>query len=213
MIKKLKLAKIDPDVPNPSVETLLHAFIPNRFVLHTHSNAVLALTNQADGIERCKKVFGSKAGIVPYAMSGFKLAKKAGLIYKRMPSIFGLIIMKHGIFTVGDTAKEAYDRMIRLVSMAESELKNNRRNIFVTKKITNKLLSISEVAPIIRGAVGPGWLLDFRTNKLIKNFIMGKELSRYGAAGPVTPDHVVWTKIKPLILPKPIIGHKFSEGV
>ena len=213
MIKKLKLSKIDPDVPNPSVETLLHAFLPNKFVLHTHSNAVLALTNQADGIERCKKVFGSKAGIVPYAMSGFKLAKKAGLIYRRMPSIFGLIIMKHGIFTVGDTAKEAYDRMIRLVSMAESELKNNRRNIFVTKKITNKLLSISEVAPIIRGAVGPGWLLDFRANKLIKNFIIGEELLRYGAAGPVTPDHVVWTKTKPLILPIPIAGQDFSENV
>jgi rhamnose utilization protein RhaD (predicted bifunctional aldolase and dehydrogenase)/NAD(P)-dependent dehydrogenase (short-subunit alcohol dehydrogenase family) len=213
MIKNLKLAKIDPDVPNPSVETLLHAFLPNRFVLHTHSNAVLALTNQADGIERCKKVFGPKAAIVSYAMSGFKLAKKAGAIYKQNPSIFGLIIMKHGVFTVGDTAKEAYDRMIRLVSMAESELKNNRRNIFVTKKITDKLLSITEVAPIIRGALGPGWLLDFRANKLIKNFIIGKELLRYGAAGPVTPDHVVWTKIKPLILPTPILGHKFSERV
>ena len=213
MIKKLKLAKTDPDVPNPSVETLLHAFMPNKFVLHTHSNAVLALTNQADGMKRCKKVFGSEAAIVPYTMSGFKLAKNAEAIYKRKPSIFGLIIMKHGIFTFGDTAKEAYDRMIRLVSMAESELKNNRRNILNIEKITGKLLSISEVFPIIRGALGSGWLLDFRTNKLIKNFIIGKELSRYGAAGPVTPDHVVWTKIKPLILPIPIAGHKFSEKV
>jgi NAD(P)-dependent dehydrogenase (short-subunit alcohol dehydrogenase family)/ribulose-5-phosphate 4-epimerase/fuculose-1-phosphate aldolase len=171
------------------------------------------LTNQADGIERCKKVFGSKAAIVSYAMSGFKLAKKAGSIYERKPSISGLIIMKHGIFTFGDTAKEAYHRMIRLVSMAESALKNNRRNIFVTKTITDKLLSISEIAPIIRGALGSGWLLDFRTSKLIKNFVIGKELSRYGNAGPVTPDHVIWTKIKPLILPIPITGHKFSERV
>jgi rhamnose utilization protein RhaD (predicted bifunctional aldolase and dehydrogenase)/NAD(P)-dependent dehydrogenase (short-subunit alcohol dehydrogenase family) len=213
MIKELKSAKIDPDSANPSVETLLHAFISNKFIMHTHSNAILSLTNQVDGNKRCKDIFGPEVAIVPYTMSGFKLAKKAASICKKTPSIFGLIILKHGIFTFGETAKEAYDHMIRLVTLAELRLKTNRKNVFVKRKKLHKLYSLSEVAPIIRGALGPGWLLDFRTNKLIKNFINGEKLGRYGSNGPVTPDHVLWIKTKPLILPLPIKGQDFTKNV
>jgi rhamnose utilization protein RhaD (predicted bifunctional aldolase and dehydrogenase)/NAD(P)-dependent dehydrogenase (short-subunit alcohol dehydrogenase family) len=213
MMRKLRSAKIDPDAPNPSVETLLHAFLPNKFILHTHSNAVLALTNQADGAKRSKKVFGTKVEVLPYTMPGFKLAKKAILAYEKTPDIFGLVMMKHGPFTFGETAKEAYDRMIRLVTLAELELRKKRKNVFNPKKLSAKLHSVSEIAPIIRGALGSGWLLDFRTNKLIKNFVAGKELSRYGTAGPVTPDHVIWTKAKPLVLPAPDLRQGFSKRV
>lgn len=213
MIKELKLSKTDPNSANPSVETLLHAFLSNKYIIHTHSNAILSLTNQFDGAKRCKAIFGPEVATLPYTMSGFKLAKKAASICNRAPSINSLVILKHGIFTFGETAKEAYDHMIRLVTIAESELKANKKMFFMKERTTDSLYRVSEIAPIIRGALGPGWLLDFRTNKLIKNFVDGKELRRYGLSGPATPDHVIWTKVKPLILPRPIRGQNFTKSV
>ena len=206
MMKVLRAAKLDPDAPNPSVETLLHAFLPDKFVLHTHANVVLALTNQAEGAKLCAKAFGKRAAVVPYAMSGLALAKKAAAARRKNPDIDGVVLMKHGLFTFGETAKEAYDRMIKLVSLAEAALKKKRQKGFAQIKLPVKLSPPAEIAPIIRGALGPGWLLDFRSNAGIKNFVGGKELKRYGTAGPVTPDHVIWTKPKPLILPAPDAG-------
>jgi rhamnose utilization protein RhaD (predicted bifunctional aldolase and dehydrogenase)/NAD(P)-dependent dehydrogenase (short-subunit alcohol dehydrogenase family) len=211
MMKSLRAAKLDPDAPNPSVETLLHAFLPDKFVSHTHSNAILALTNQPDGAKRCQKVFGDKVAVLPYAMSGFALAKKAAAARQKNPDIEGLIFMKHGLFTFGETAKEAYDSMIRLVSLAEAILKKKRKKVFAQEKPLRNLSPVSEIAPIIRGALGPGWLLEFRTGAAIKNFVGGKDLARYGTAGPITPDHVIWTKPKPLILPAPEIAQDNFE--
>jgi len=213
MVKSLKSARLDPDALDPSVETLFHAFLDHKFIVHTHANAVLALTNQSDGEKRCKRVFGDKVGVMPYAMSGFDLAKKAAVICEKKPNISGLVVMRHGLFTFGRTAKEAYDEMIRLVTLAELEIRNKRRNTPRTITVPAKLLPVSEINPIIRGALGPGWLLDFRSNKSIRNFLLGKDLARYGTAGPATPDHVIWVKPKPLVLPIPDSSRRFSIKV
>ena len=88
---------VDSGSPNPSVETLLHAFIPHAYIDHTHSNAVLALTDQPDPEELCREVFGAKMAYVPYIMPGFALAKKAAEVYRRNPKVEGLILLKHGM--------------------------------------------------------------------------------------------------------------------
>ncbi|TJU99006.1 MAG: bifunctional aldolase/short-chain dehydrogenase, partial [Mesorhizobium sp.] len=110
---------IDPASPNPSVETLLHAFLPHKFVDHTHSTAILAIVDQEDSKPLVKTVFGSKMGYVPYIMPGFDLAKAAADVFDADPAVEGLILDKHGIFTFGDDAKQAYDRMIHYVNVAE----------------------------------------------------------------------------------------------
>ena len=112
---------LDPRAPNPSVETLLHAFLPHKFVDHTHADAVLALSDQPDGEAICREVYGATMGLVPYIMPGFGLAKACAATYADDPSIEGLILLKHGIFTFGETAEEAYERMIAAVSKAEMD--------------------------------------------------------------------------------------------
>jgi len=107
---------IDAGAPNPSVETLLHAFLPHKFIDHTHSTALLALADQPDCAEICRAVYGRRMGLVPYIMPGFALAKKAAEIYEEDPAVEGLILLKHGIFTFGETAREAYERMIAMVT-------------------------------------------------------------------------------------------------
>ena len=118
---------LDSTSPNPSVETLLHAFLPHKFIDHTHSNAVLALTDQPNGDAVCREVYGDTMGYVPYIMPGFALSIKAMEVFEENPEVDGLILLKHGIFTFGETAEQAYGRMIDKVNQAEQRIKEARR--------------------------------------------------------------------------------------
>src|SRR5215469_7592778 len=122
MVRVQRANLIDPGAPNPSVETLLHAFLPHKYVDHTHSTAVLSLTDQPNGAERCADLYGGRLGLVPYIMPGFQLAKTAAKVFEQAPNVEGLVLLKHGIFTFGDTARAAYERMVEAVSLAEEQL-------------------------------------------------------------------------------------------
>src|SRR5205807_10659351 len=126
MVRIQRANLIDPGAPNPSVETLLHAFLPHQFVDHTHSTAVLAIADQPDAAERCADLYDARMGLVPYIMPGFQLAKKAAEVFEADPAVEGLVLLKHGIFTFGETAQEAYERMIAAVSLAEERLAHRR---------------------------------------------------------------------------------------
>src|SRR6188474_1425277 len=142
---------LDAKSPNPSVETLLHAFLPHKFIDHTHSNAVLSLTDQPDGEALAADLYGTRAALVPYIMPGFALAKKASEVSKANPDVEGLILLKHGIFSMGATAEEAYRRMIDLVTLAEQRLAKATRKIFPGITLPDKPASAAEIAPILRG--------------------------------------------------------------
>ena len=149
-------------------------------------------------------------------MPGFALAKKLAEVYEAAPAVEGLILLKHGIFTFGADAREAYERMIALVTLAEQRLAKNRKTVFATALPLKPPLAPSEVAPILRGAVSlrdekieGAWqrpILDFRASAAISNFVNGAELARYSQAGVVTPDHTMRTKNWPLLLPAPAQG-------
>ena len=118
---------LDSTSPNPSVETLLHAFLPHKFIDHTHSNAVLALTDQPDGEDICRELYGDRAALVPYIMPGFALAKKAMEIQAANPECEGLILLKHGVFSFGGFMQEAY-RDDPVVTMAERRISKAKRS-------------------------------------------------------------------------------------
>ena len=131
MVRVQRAGLVDPQAPNPSVETLLHAFVPHKFVDHTHATAILSLIDQADSEVLCTQTFGNRLGFVPYIMPGFALAKKAAEVFEKNPNVEGLILDKHGIFTFGNDAREAYERMIEFVTLAEDicarkETRNSR---------------------------------------------------------------------------------------
>src|SRR5471032_1287215 len=175
---------IDPQAPSPSVEMLLHAFMPAKFVDHTHATAVLSLIDQPNAAALCAQVFDSRLGFVPYLLPGFGLAKKAAEVFKKNPKVEGLILDKHGIFTFGDNAREAYERMIAFVTRAENHLKKNRKAVFVGAKLPQQIAPVIEVAPILRSACtlldadGEGAhqrpILEFRASEAILNFVNGR---------------------------------------
>ncbi|MDC0033218.1 bifunctional aldolase/short-chain dehydrogenase [Alphaproteobacteria bacterium] len=210
MVNAQRINLLDASAPNPSVETLLHAFLPHKFVDHTHANAVLALTDQEGGDDLCRDVFGSRMGYVPYIMPGFALAREAKEVFEANPQVEGLILLKHGIFTFGETAREAYQRMIEMVTLAEDCIKARRSHTIVPADLPNGIASLAQVAPILRGLCAQKGgedfhrlVMDFRSSDAIRVFVDGAELGRYSQQGTVTPDHVIRTKHKPLIVSPP----------
>jgi rhamnose utilization protein RhaD (predicted bifunctional aldolase and dehydrogenase)/NAD(P)-dependent dehydrogenase (short-subunit alcohol dehydrogenase family) len=216
MVRIQRANLLDPGAPNPSVETLLHAFLPHKFIDHTHATAVLSLADQPDAAERCADLYGGRLGIVPYIMPGFLLAKKAAEIFEEDEAVEGLVLLKHGIFTFGDTAETAYERMIAAVTLAEERLKRGRRNVFAPAALPPRIADTVAVAPILRGVCalpdpsGAGdhkrFVLDFRGGPAVLNLVNGAEIERYGRAGVATPDHTIRTKNYPLIVPPPASG-------
>lgn len=202
---------LDPAAPSPSVETLLHAFLPHRYIDHTHANAVLALTDQPDGAALCREVFGGKVVLVPYIMPGFRLARKAAQVFEEAPDCEGMILLNHGVFTFGETARESYERMIRLVSLAEARLAAAPAKAFRSARLPDRPAAPEEIAPVLRGLLArpasepdgepARFLLAFRGGACIRRFVDGAEVSRYGLAGTVTPDHSLRVKSWPVLLP------------
>ena len=216
MVRVQRENLLEPAAPNPSVETLLHAFLPHKFVDHTHANAILSLVDQPDGEAICADLYDGRMSVVPYVMPGFALAKMAADVYDAKPDVEGLILHKHGIFTFGDSARDAYERMIALVTLAEGRLQRNRTAVFVTAQLPQAIAPLTVVAPILRGAcsrkdakIEGAWrrpILDFRTGPDIMNFVGGADIARYSQAGVVTPDHTIRTKNWPLVVAAPENG-------
>jgi rhamnose utilization protein RhaD (predicted bifunctional aldolase and dehydrogenase)/NAD(P)-dependent dehydrogenase (short-subunit alcohol dehydrogenase family) len=224
MVRVQRANLIDPAAPNPSVETLLHAFLPHKFVDHTHSTAVLSLTDQPDGEALCEDVYGARMGYVPYIMPGFALAKAAADAFERDRKVEGLILHRHGIFTFGEDARSSYERMIEHVTRAEERLARGRKSVFASIALP-AVATLADVAPIVRGTcalkdqkIEGAWkrfILEFRRNDAVMNFVNGADVARYSQAGVVTPDHTIRTKNWPLIVPPPAHGklEAFHDGV
>ncbi len=223
MVNLQRLNLLDSTAPNPSVETLLHAFLPHKFVDHTHAAAVLSLVDQPDGEALAREVYDGRMGIVPYIAPGFGLAKAAALVFEEKADVEGLILHKHGIFTFGETAREAYERMIEMVSLAESRLRQGRPIVFSARPLAPTMAAAAEIAPIIRGAASITtagaepirFIAAFRTAPEILSYVSGAELASYSQRGVVTPDHIIRTKNKPLLVPSPEAGklEDFSGAV
>ncbi|HEX3666213.1 MAG TPA: bifunctional aldolase/short-chain dehydrogenase [Rhizomicrobium sp.] len=215
MVNYQRVNLLDSSAPNPSVETLLHAFLPHKFVDHTHSTAVLALTDQTDGENLAREVFGERLAYVPYTIPGFALAKSVAEVFDRNRAVEGLVLLQHGIFAFGETAREAYQRMIAFVSMAEERLAHGRKSL-IAARLPEQTAQPAEIAPILRGActisrnesagTAKRQILCFRNAPAILDYVNGAELARYSQEGVVTPDHTIRTKNWPLLVPAPEAG-------
>src|SRR5262245_6167086 len=216
MLRVQRAYLLDPTAPSPSVEMLLHAFMPHAFIDHTHANAVLSLIDRADSAGLAREVYGDRLGFVPYERPGFGLAKRAAQVFDANPKVEGLLLDKHGLFTFGAPARQAYERMIEMVTLAEVRLQRGRKRAFPSIALPDRVAALADVAPILRGAcalrveeVEGAWrrlILEFRTSAPIRAFVDGRELARYACAGVVTPDHTIRTKGWPLIVPAPAEG-------
>jgi len=204
------------DAATPSIETLLHAFIPAKYIDHTHADAILALTNQTGGKKIIRVALGDEVLILDYVHPGFQLAQAAAGALAARPAVQGMVLMKHGLITWGDDARESYDRTIRLVTQAERFLAKRKNRPL--KTVTNTSLRAAEglyikAAPILRGclAVASGdpdrphrrFILKPIINKELLA-ITGSDRGKKIALSPVlTADHLIRTKALPMWIDRP----------
>lgn len=208
MVEVLRARRLRSDAPDGSIETLLHAFLPHRFVDHSHADAILALTNRRDGAKHARDALGERVAIVPYVKAGFDLAKVAADWFDDEPRSRGLVLLHHGLFTFADTAQGAYRHHIALVTAAERYLDARART--TTVPVTGLggaspvRVTPEAIAPLIRAAaaeVDPRhqrWIVGFRSSPHTE--LPPAELETLVAAGPLTPDHTLRTKPRGLVI-------------
>jgi rhamnose utilization protein RhaD (predicted bifunctional aldolase and dehydrogenase)/NAD(P)-dependent dehydrogenase (short-subunit alcohol dehydrogenase family) len=213
MVNELRTNLLDASAPNPSVETLLHALLPARFVDHTHADAILALANQADAKRIFSQIFGAGLVWIPYVMPGFALAKRCADFYERvaatdMPTV--MVLEKHGLFTWGDTAKESYERTIDAVTRCERYAEERRPKRY-TSVPPRANLREEEVLPRLRGTLAKlagdpaerGPILRTRATAPFLQLLARPDVADLVAKGCMTPDHVLRTKPSALLIPDP----------
>ena len=207
MVNDQRTHLLDASSPNPSVETLLHAFLPHKFVDHSHADAILVIANQPNSEKICKEIYGDELGVVPYIMPGFALAKAAAEAYEKNPKVKGLVLLNHGLFTFGETAKESYDAHIKAVTQAETYIQNHPRQPLTPANGSDSADDqeiLKAIAPVLRGLYqersGVSWVVHHRHSGAAREFASSKECQKWSQIGTATPDHVIRTKQKPLLL-------------
>lgn len=208
MVNDQRTNLLDASAPNPSVETLLHAFLPHKFIDHSHADASLVIADQPDAEALCKKIYGDTMGFVSYIMPGFALAKAAAEVYEKNPKVKGLLLENHGIFTFAETAKDSYDYHIEAVTLAEKYIASKPvkplTRIETAKSNGNRKDILRRVAPLLRGLFhkhsNSAWIVHYRESEIACEFASSKECLAWSQIGTATPDHVIRTKQKPLLL-------------
>nr|WP_042185571.1 bifunctional aldolase/short-chain dehydrogenase [Kibdelosporangium sp. MJ126-NF4]CEL16755.1 3-oxoacyl-[acyl-carrier protein] reductase [Kibdelosporangium sp. MJ126-NF4]CTQ92016.1 3-oxoacyl-[acyl-carrier protein] reductase (EC 1.1.1.100) [Kibdelosporangium sp. MJ126-NF4] len=192
MMNELRCALLDAKAPDPSVETLLHVVLPHTSVLHSHADAVITLTNQSEPL--VKEVYGDKVVVVPYVMPGFALARTAAELFDEhlTDDIVGVVLMNHGLFTFGETAKDAYDRHIELVTTAEAYIGAGAAG--AAEPVLVDPLTIAA----IRKDIGP-MIVSRHADPETMAFVARPDLADVATRGPATPDHIIRTKRVPLV--------------
>ena len=209
MVSKQKEAMIDKTAPSPSVEAILHAIIPFKFVDHTHADAIVCISNCNNGISNIEKLFPNFL-IVPYVMPGFILAKEIYEMSKDLDwdKCEGMILHNHGIFTFDDNAKISYDKMINAVNKAEQFLEENAK-LQIPQSCNNKKFDINKLQQIMSSKKGYEVAMHFNTSDIAVYFSNQSNVCR----GVLTPEHIIRTKRVPLVLPFDSTGKEIEQAI
>lgn len=199
MVSYLRANLLDSGAPTPSIEALLHAYLPHDFVDHTHATASLALADQADMEPVMREIYGDRVGFVAYVMPGYSLSHACNAALQKNPDVEGLWLAQHGLFTFAQTARASYELMIEFVTMAEDYLA--ARGVTVQTPQDNDRAAPEVITDALRSALGArGDLgaapaLDFRSTPSIRSYLARDNLEELAHRGTATPDHVI--RIKP----------------
>ena len=202
MVKYQRLAMTNPSAPNPSVEAILHAVIPYKFVDHTHTDAVVTITNTEGGDEKIKELYGDKVLVIPYIMPGFVLAK---LIYDmtrdvNWDELEGMVLMNHGLFTFNDDARKSYEKTIELVDKAEKYLASKGADLEIKNESMDiDLIELASIRKEVSKLKGHSTISILNDSNLASYFSK-QDIVKIATQGPLTPDHVIRTKRIPAII-------------
>ncbi len=205
MVNELKTHMTRASAPTPSVEAILHAILPHRYVDHTHADAVITVTNTRDGAARIKEIYGDTVVVIPYVMPGFDLARLCAREFAAQAhdGTQGMVLLNHGIFSFGDSARESYERMIQLVSKAEQYVaQHGAWQLPLPAGVSSpppRRTALAGLRRTLSSRVGAPLIMASHTDAKSLAFANHPDVNRISQQGPATPDHVIRTKRLPLV--------------
>jgi|UniRef100_UPI0037835B84 rhamnose utilization protein RhaD (predicted bifunctional aldolase and dehydrogenase)/NAD(P)-dependent dehydrogenase (short-subunit alcohol dehydrogenase family) len=217
MVLQQRAAMTNPNAPAASIEAILHAILPFRFVDHSHANAISALTCAADGEARTKELFGKRVLVLPYVMPGFMLAKQVFEVLQktdlRQEGIEGIVLLKHGLFTFADDAKASYEKHIELVTMAEEYLVKKVKADAVKAVASEDLMALAKLRQVVSKARGFPQIARLNASPEAVGYANLPNVADFGTRGPLTPDHSIRTKRAPAFISEDIDAsvQKFAD--
>jgi rhamnose utilization protein RhaD (predicted bifunctional aldolase and dehydrogenase)/NAD(P)-dependent dehydrogenase (short-subunit alcohol dehydrogenase family) len=190
--------------PSPSVETILHAILPHKYVDHTHADAVLSVSNAPDGEKRIREIYGERVVVIPYIMAGFDLAAYCAREFPKQAgkSTVGMVLLSHGVFSFGPDARTSYELMIELVSMAEEYLARKKSwhvGFSQVKEAASKREDIAKLRRAMSDQAGFPVILKVNASEKFRGFAQRPDVEKLSQQGPATPDHVIRTKPFPML--------------
>ncbi|MCC6880840.1 MAG: bifunctional aldolase/short-chain dehydrogenase [Verrucomicrobiales bacterium] len=203
MVAQQRAAMLNPAAPNPSIEAVVHAVIPAKYVDHTHADSVLALTNHQNGLAAAREVYGDRVLVLPYVMPGFVLAKQVAEALSGIdPSkIDGMILMNPGIFTWHDDPRRSYELMIELVSLAEDHLAHKTGGFQApVGEARQDLSGLATLRKAVSAARGKPCLALLDDSPEAVGFSNRTDAASLATRGPLTPDHTIRTKRLPAVV-------------
>ena len=204
MVNELAVRRLRADSPPPSVESILHAILPHRYVDHTHADPVLAVSNAPDGEKRMHEIYGDRVAVVPYVMAGFELASRCAREFPKQAgkNCIGMVLLSHGIFSFGEDARQSYERMIELVSMAEEYLARKkawRVDLELSSPKETKREALAGLRSGMSRVAGFPLIVRASENPKLRAFALSPQAARLSQSGPATPDHLLYTKPWPML--------------
>jgi rhamnose utilization protein RhaD (predicted bifunctional aldolase and dehydrogenase) len=203
MERRLRECLVKPGAPRPSIETLLHAALPYRYVEHTHADAVLAVANTARGAAIVSEVFGELAPLVPYRHSGVALAQACASTFRSRgtPATIGLVLQFHGAVAFGESARESYENMLRLATLAEDHLMAHGAWELPRAAVsgTPDPLAVADLRREVSRAAGFPLVARLERDAVTLAFATRRDLAAISQAGPPTPQHAVFARRVPLL--------------
>jgi rhamnose utilization protein RhaD (predicted bifunctional aldolase and dehydrogenase)/NAD(P)-dependent dehydrogenase (short-subunit alcohol dehydrogenase family) len=204
MVNELNTHMLRAGAPSPSVETILHAILPHKYVDHTHADAVLSVSNAPHGEKRIREIYGERVVVIPYIMAGFDLAAYCAREFPRQAtrSTVGMVLLSHGIFSFGPDARGSYELMIELVSMAEDYLQRKKAwqtDVSSSRTRHVKREEIAQLRRAISDQAGVPMVLRVNRSAKMLGFAQRPDLEKLALQGPATPDHVIRTKPFPML--------------
>ncbi|MBI3314125.1 MAG: bifunctional rhamnulose-1-phosphate aldolase/short-chain dehydrogenase [Candidatus Omnitrophica bacterium] len=223
MVDYVSHSLLDPKAPRPSIEVLLHAFVDQVFIHHTHADAILAITNTRHGQQIAKKIFGDELLWIPYVKPGFTLAKCVGEAARKNIEAKGAILEKHGLITWGPDAKTSYYLTLERVTRAERFIAREKKKKKETASSYAKRFVPSssqkrdwlfENLPRIRQVLSRNKkvVLSFHDSKTVMDFVNSKDVFAVSQQGPATPDHMLRTRRVPLVILTNLTGSRLPPA-
>ncbi|QIF02655.1 bifunctional aldolase/short-chain dehydrogenase [Roseimicrobium sp. ORNL1] len=206
MVLQQRAAMTNPNAPAASIEAILHAILPFKFVDHSHANAIAALTGSKDGEKRVKEVFGKRVLVVPYVMPGFILAKTVYDLIKgrdlRKEGIEGMVLLKHGLFTFADDARKSYELHIEMVTQAEEWLAKEvaGKQVQELAQAAEDLKGLAKMRQAVSKLRGYPQIARLNASPEAVGYTLNEDVATYGTLGPLTPDHSIRTKRAPVFI-------------